>query len=262
MILALLFALPVIFDGGDTSRYQTVPAPRVQYRMNMAAATRSPWVDSNIWIYRRAPEKKYLCDVRKASVVLAMAEAYSQNVDVALQITPEQKKDFDRMTEFLKSLPEGPRTPWVNFTVTDDGSEEAGEALKLLSRRNLLYAKQAPGGVKLQLNKEILDPYQFAVDVRDRLGDENRLLRLYGSELVIATVAREGPRVRIYLVHYGERSVEGMRIRIKGRYPAARIKPYLFGIEPSAATEVTHDGGFTEFTLAKAGTFSVIDLSN
>ncbi|MBL8231292.1 MAG: hypothetical protein JNL98_22550, partial [Bryobacterales bacterium] len=164
MILHLLFALPAIFDGGDPSRYEVVPPPRVQYRMNMATATRSPWVDSNIWTYRRAPAKKYLCDVRKSSVVLAMAEAFSQNVDVALQIAPEQKKDFDAMTAFLKSLPDGPRTKWPNFAVADDGSEEAGEALKLLSRRNLLYAKDARDAVKLQLNKEILDPYQFAVD--------------------------------------------------------------------------------------------------
>lgn len=262
MILQLLFALPVIFDGGDASRFEKVPPPRVQYRMNMATATQSPWVDSNIWTYRRAPEKKYLCDVRKASVVLAMAEAYSQNVDVALEITPEQKKDFERMTEFLKSLPQGPRAKWVNFAVADDGSEEAGEALKLLSRRNLLYAKDARNAVKLSLNKEILDPYQFAVDVRDKLGDEKRLIRLYGSELAIAEVAKEGSRVRIYLVHYGERSVEGMRVRIKGSYPAAKIKTYLFGVDPSPVSEVVQSGGFTEFSIARAATFSVIDLSN
>ncbi len=132
--LPLLFVLPGLFEGTDPAGFTKVPSPGVQYRMNMATATRAPWVDSNIWQYRRDPAKKYVCDVRKGSVALAMAEAFSQGVDAQMWIEPAQKPAYEKMLAFLKSLPEGPKTRWVDFAVTDDGSAEAGEALKLLSR--------------------------------------------------------------------------------------------------------------------------------
>lgn len=253
--------LPSLVEGGDLSKFTRVPAPGLQMRRNMAMATSAPWVDSNLWQYRRAPGKAYFCDVTGKSVELAMAEAYSQDIALALKIAPDQRKAFDEMTAFLTALPEGPAARWVNIAVSDDGSEAASEALNLLSRRNLFYQSGVTkAALHLRLTRDIANPYEFMQEARQKLTDEKRILRLFGSEITLAEVRRDTTRVRIHLINYGTRAVESLRLRLEGRYSA--ITARVFQAPGAQLTDVTPDGAFTEFSLSRLPVYAVIDLRN
>ncbi|MBI3682336.1 MAG: hypothetical protein HY235_18310 [Acidobacteria bacterium] len=258
-ILAAVY--PLLYTGQDPSQFVNAPPPGVRFRMNLAMATSAPWIDSNIWRYRRQTGRQFFSDVRQKSVLLAMAEAFSQGAQVHLQTTPAQKRDYEAMLAFLKTVPEGPKTKWADIAVTDDGSAPAGEVLNLLSRRNLLFriaAKPEPGAIAL--TSAIRNPYEFVQQIREKIGDEKRLLRLYGSELTIAELASEGGRVRLHLVHYGTRPLESARVRIKGDYQADHAQAYIFGAARPRLSGFVHEGGYTEFTVALVPVYAVIDL--
>lgn len=255
----LAAALPVLFTGSDVAGYQKAPPPGVRYRMNMASATTSPWVDSNLWRYRRNPKGNYLCDVKEKSVITAMAEAFSIGVKLSLQISPKQQEDFDRMLAFLKAIPDGPTRPWVNFTVSDDGSFQAGEVMNLLSRRSIGYAL-APKG-DYALTAKMTNPYEAMQDIREKLGDNRRVIRLFGSELTLAEAAREGNRVRLHLINYGSRPVDHLRIRIQGVYREPDIKVHLLGPAIPKLKDFESGKDYTEFTLETLGAYGVLDFS-
>ncbi|MFN7939866.1 MAG: hypothetical protein U0R19_41445 [Bryobacteraceae bacterium] len=261
MIFPALFAaaLPILFTGTDTAAYQKATAPGVRYRMNMAMATSSPWVDSNLWRYQRNRQASYLCDVKGKSVVTAMAEAYSMGVKLALQIAPEQQADFDKMTEFLKQVPDGPSKPWVNFTVSEDGSVQAGEVMNLLSRRSIPYSVAAKGDYSL--TAKMTNAYEAMQDIREKLGDDKRVLRIFGSELTLAVAAREGNRVRLHMVNYGQRPVEYLRIRVQGVFRESNIKAYLYGGLTPKFKDFEAGKDYTEFTLESLGPYAVLDLT-
>ena len=67
-----------------------------------------------------------------------------------------------------------------------------GEVLNLLTRRNLLYKVVAApdraldltvqlGHARLSRWQSAANPYEFAARVRAKLGDDKRLVRLYGA---------------------------------------------------------------------------------
>jgi len=255
-----LFAavLPILFTGSDTAGYQKAIAPGVRYRMNMASATSSPWVDSNLWRYLRNPQANYLCDTKGKSVVTAMAEGFSTGVKLALQTAPEQKADFDKMHEFLRQIPDGPSQPWVNFTVSDDGSFQAGEVMNMLSRRSIGF-RVAPKG-DYALTAKMTNAYEAMQEIREKLSDDRRVLRLFGSELTLAVAAREGNRVRLHLVNYGQRPVDHLRLRVQGRFRQQSIKTYLYGGVAAKLMDFEAGKDFTEFTLETLGPYGVIDL--
>ncbi|MBS1830572.1 MAG: hypothetical protein JST93_35050 [Acidobacteria bacterium] len=252
-------ALPILFTGTDTAGYQKATAPGVRYRMNMAMATSSPWVDSNLWRYQRNHQASYLCDTKGKSVVVAMAEAHSTGVKLALQIAPEQQADFDKMTAFLQQIPGGPSKPWVNFTVSDDGSFQAGEVMNLLSRRSIPYSVATKGDYAL--TAKMTNAYEAMQDIREKLGDDKRVLRLFGSELTLAVAAREGNRVRLHLINYGQRPVEYLRLRVHGVFREANIKAYLYGGIAPKFKDLETGKDYTEFTLESLGPYGVLDLT-
>lgn len=259
-----LFAVSIatLFPGGDSTGYQKVPAPGVRYRMNMATATTAPWIDSNLWRYRRKPDEKYLCDVKgKPAAALAMVEGFVAGVNLALDTTPEQKADYDRMGAFLQALPAGPKQAWTNFTISDDGTFQAGEVMNLLSRRNLLYKIVPAAKADFKLEKPA-NPYEYVLDLRDKFGDDKRAFRLFGSELTVAEVAREGRKVRIHLLNYGSRPVDTLRLRVRGGYTEASAKAHIYGSDNARLTEWQRDGAFTEFTLTALPLYGVIDLED
>ncbi|MBL8178453.1 MAG: hypothetical protein JNK48_27510 [Bryobacterales bacterium] len=251
--------LPVLFTGTDTAGYQKAMAPGVRYRMNMASATSSPWVDSNLWRYQRKPQASYLCDTKGKSVVVAMAEGYATGVKLALQIAPEQQGEYDKMAAFLKQIPDGPVKPWVNFTVSDDGSFQAGEVMNMLSRRSIGYGIGAKGDYAL--SAKMTNAYEAMQEMREKLGDERRVLRLFGSELTLAVAAREGARVRIHLVNYGQRPVEHLRLRVQGAFREANMKAYLYGGLATKLRDFESGKDYTEFTLESLGAYGVLDLA-
>lgn len=249
-----------LFEGGDVAGYKRVPPPGVRYRMNMAMATSAPWIDSNLWRYRRNPSYKYLSAVKGKSVMLAMAEAGAMRANLALEIAPEQKAGYDRITAWLAKVPAGPVAPWANFNVSDDGSAMAGEVQLLMARRNLLYKIAPPKQAQFKLSSAIKNPYEFVLDTRDQFGDDKRVLRLFGSELTMAELTREGSRIRLHLINYGSRPVEALRLRIAGRFTACHVKALVFDDDAPELREFTFENGFTEFTLGKLPVYAVLDF--
>ena len=260
MILPVLLAatLPTLFTGTDVAGYVKVPAPGVRYRMNMATATSAPWVDSNLWRYQRDPNTNYLCEVKDKSVVTAVVEAFTMGVKLAVQITPQQKDDYEKVLAFLKTIPDGPTKEWTNFSVIDDGSAQAGEVMNLLWRRSIGYRIAASGDYTL--SARMTNAYEAMQEIREKLGDHNRVLRIFGSELTLARALREGSRVRLHLVNYGTRSVDHLRIRLEGRFRERDIASYLYGDVTPKLVDFEYGKDFTEFTLTALGPYGVLDL--
>ena len=49
------------------------------------------------------------------------------------------------------------------------------------------------------------NPYEFAARVRAKLGDDKRLVRLYGTSTVIARLTGDKSRARLYLLSFSSR---------------------------------------------------------
>lgn len=261
MTFPALFAAiyPILFTGQDTSQFTKLPAPGVRYRMNMAMATSAPWIDSNIWRYIRNSKANYLSDVREKNVALAMVEAFALAVPVQLQTTPAQQKDFDETLAFLKQIPDGPTTPYTDFTLRDDASFPAGEVLNLLSRRNIQY-RIDPQSTNI-LGAKMPSPYEHVQQLREKLGDDKRIFRLFGSELTLAYLTRDGKRIRLHLINYGSRPVEHLRLRIQGVFNESQIKTHIYRTTAARLQEFTHEAGYTEFTLTALPLYAVLDFT-
>jgi hypothetical protein len=264
-----LTALP--FDRDKASK---AAAPAVEYRMDVVSATRIPWVDANGWRFARDPARSYFYDVSKGSAVLAAAEAYAYGVEAAIRAAPDDLEAFARMLKFLGAIDQ-PRLPVkANIGVIDDGSAAMGEVLNLLARHNLLFRVIPAPDPKYDLNirlgagefskKDLADPYAFAMQIRHRLTDEKRLLRLYGSNVVLALLTGDGGQARVHLINYGAATVKGLRVRVLGSY--ARGKLAAFDHEKSDLQDYSAQegapGNSTEFTIPEMGTYAVIDLTS
>jgi hypothetical protein len=103
------------------------------------------------------------------------------------------------------------------------------------------------------------NPNQLAHKIRSQLGDENRSLRIYGSEVVIARLATNSRQGRVYLLNYANRPVRGLRVRVRGAY--AKGEARVFGITDAQLEDWLRDGDATEFTVRELNAFAVIDLA-
>ncbi len=151
----------------------------------------------------------------------------------------------------------------------DDGSPLTGEVMNLLVRRNILFLPVPAPRPEFRLNVRVgtkefpkeaaADPSAFAQRVRQQLGDDQRTLRVYGSEVVIARLTGAPGRARLHLLNYGGRSVDGLRIRLRGAYPTGEARVAGLGRVPLEDLAVID--GATEFSLPRVGTYAVVDLS-
>ena len=270
MTLFLAALLPVLATGPADADAVKLPVPKVEYRINEASASRSPWIDANGWQLLRAPTRHYFYDVPAASVALAAAEAFMYGAKVDIHTEPAGAAIFNRMLQFLREIPERGELPTLaNIGVIDDGSAETGELMNLLTRRNLLYRIVTAPDPQLDLNirlgsqqypkSEAADPSKLAQKIRAELTDEKRLLRVYGSEVVITRLVGTGGQVRIHLLNYANRPVTGLRVRVLGNYPSWHVAAYD---KPDLKIEdFTASDGATEFTVPEMSTYAVIDLS-
>jgi hypothetical protein len=158
----------------------------------------------------------------------------------------------------------------ADLGVVDDGSEAVGEVLKLLSRRNLLYRPVTSPSPQFKVNVKVGtpefpaaeaadDPSEFALKIRRQVGDANRSLRLFGSEAVIARLTGDGRRARLHLLNYGGRDLEGLRVRVRGRY--ANVEAQVAGAGRVAVVDQADTGDATEFTLPRLPVYGVLDLT-
>jgi hypothetical protein len=178
------------------------------------------------------------------------------------------------MLQFLKAQ-ERPALPvMANIGVVDDRSPEMGEILNLLTRRNLLYRVVATPDRALNLTVQLgtpefprntaANPSEFAARVRARLGDDNRLVRLYGTSTVIAHLTGDNTRARLYLLSYGgnrrqQRGQGSLRVRVLGRYQPIGFA--AFEADPGAQlTDVANPGTTPEFSVPGFVTCATVDL--
>jgi hypothetical protein len=254
-VIALLLAAIPALDCSAAGREKLL-TPGVQWKINEATATRAPWVDANGWRFERHPRGRYRYELPAGAAALALAEAFAYNADAVLCLDPADKPEYERMRSCLEKLPPGPLTPGANLAVIDDGSEFAGEILNLLARRNLLFRvlkSPAPGyDLTVRIPTEAVDPGEFAVKVRRDLGDDKRLVRVFGSEVVLVRLTGDLRTLRLHLLNYGRQKVEGLRVRVRGEFPKVAL---------AAIEDLIVANGATEFTIPEMAVYTVVDLA-
>jgi len=261
--------------GEDAAAFEAVPPPGVRMRADEARATSTPWVDSNAWRFQRGLGKANYQSLPAGAAPLAAAEAFTFNASAILDPDPADLEELGNMLQFLKAHELPPLPSMANIGVVDNDSRLMGEVLNLLTRRNLLYrvvTEPDPAlDVTVRLGSEefplaaAADPSQFAARVRAKLGDDKRLVRLYGTSTIIARLAGDGNKARLYLLNYrqgresrGGWNLPSVRVRVLGRYQP-RFAGY--GAAPSAAlTDIEHVDGATEFWVPNFMILAIIDL--
>jgi hypothetical protein len=262
------FSVTPISDADLASR-EAVPTPGITARAGLASPTRAPWIVANGWRFARAPQRTYVYDVPPGKGTLAAAEAFAYSADAVLKIDPADLNDVGAMLSFLAGLPAADLPPVADLAVVDDGSPVTGEVMNLLARRNLLFEVVKTPSPRFRVNiavgsreypvEDAADPSAFALKVRRQLTDEQRTLRVYGSEVVLARLTGDASRMRLHLLNYGGRDVEGLRIRLRGAY--REDAAYVAGAGRVPLQDLTVADGATEFSIPRLATYAVIDLT-
>ncbi len=185
-----------------------------------------------------------------------------------LKIDPADVGALGGMLTFLEGLPAADLPAVADLAVVEDGTAVTGEVMNLLTRRNLLFKVVPAASASYQINiamgspgypaAEAADPSAFALKIRRQLTDEKRTLRVYGSEVVIARLTGDGTQIRLHLLNYGGREIEGLRIRVRGAYANGDAQIAGAGRVPLADHAVAD--GFTEFSVPRLATYAVVDL--
>jgi hypothetical protein len=245
--------------------------PGVQFRVNEASATRSPWVELNGWQFLRKPSGRFIYDAPGPAAALCAAEAFLFGADAVVKTDAAGLEPLGAMLAFLGNLPPANLPEVADIGFVDDGSEEAGEAMKLLTRRNLLFrivkaadarlALYVPFGSKKYPKEEALNPGEFSHRIRAELTDEKRSLRIYGSDVVIGRLSSDGQGMRLHLVNYAgaRRPVPGIRVRVFGSYSKHTVR--AIGLPGASLADFTTLPDATEFTVPEIKSYAVIDLS-
>jgi len=254
--------------AADLAAREALQPPGILARPAVASPTRSPWANANGWRVLRNPSGKFVYDLPAGAAPLAAAEAFAYGADAVLKIDPKDLQELGKMLTFLKGLPAADLPVVADLAVVDDGSAEVGEVMNLLVRRNLLFrVARAPvtgARINIQLGTkefprtEAADPSAFALKIRRQLSDEQRSLRIYGSDTVIARFTSDTNRARIHLLNYARRETEGLRIRVRGSFPRGDAYLPEKGRVP-LVDQVVADGA-TEFSLPVIGSYVVVDL--
>jgi hypothetical protein len=261
------FSATAVSNPDLTSR-EELPPPGVTARAGLASPTRSPWVVASGWRVTRNPAGKYLYSVPPGKAALAAAEAFAYRADAVLKIDPADLASAGAMLAFLETLPPADPPPVADFAVVDDGSAVTGEVMNLLARRNLLFQIVKAPDARFRINvrigspeypkEEAADPSAFAQKIRSQLTDDQRSLRVYGSEVVIGRLTADAGRVRLHLINYGGREIEGLRVRVRGTYRSGEA--YIAGSGKAALVDQTTADGATEFSLPRLATYAIINL--
>ena len=286
-LLAALLSLPCVYSADADSRARLSAAgisrvcsdadlaarerletPGIQARAGVASPTRSPWIVANGWRVMRRPNAKYVYDVPAGKAALAAAEAFAYGADAVLKIDAADLASAGAMFTFLEQVPALDLPPIADLAVVDDGSATAAEVMNLLARRNLLFQVVTAPSSQFRINiavgsreyprEDAADPSAFALKIRRQLGDDERSLRVYGSEVVICRLTGDARRIRLQLINYGGRDIEGLRVRLRGLYRGDEA--LVSGAGRLKLNDHVIAGGATEFSLPRLTTYAVIDL--
>ena len=262
--------------GAEAGAFQEVPAPAVRMQANESQATTAPWIDSNAWRFERGLQKANYAKLAAGSAPLAAAEAFTFNVDAILNPDPADLPELGKMLAFLKTVVQPPMPALANIGIVDDHSPAMEEVLNMLTRRNLLYHVVSAPDRNVDLTVQLgtkdfpwesaQNPSDFAARVRAKLGDDKRLVRLYGTSGMIARLTGEGKHARLYLLSYGRGRGQGrggqqstIRIRVLGRYQPAHFLAYG-AANDAKLVDVENPGNTTEFSVPVFNALAVIDL--
>ena len=252
----------------DAARFVKVPVPGVRYQMDVASATSVPWIDANGWRFQRKNGGPYYYDAPPGKAMLAAAEAYANGVEAVVHADPKDLPGFGRLLAFLRSIDGEAMPALANLAFIDDGSALNGEVMNLLARRNLLFEVVRKPVPKYDVNvlipsakyskEEAANPARVAALIRQELTDEKRLLRIFGSDVVLARLNGDDTHVRVHLINYSDRKVEGLRVRVRGVYRHGTLA--AFGQEKAALEDYSAADGATEFTVPYIDVYAVVDL--
>jgi hypothetical protein len=259
--------------GSEAAAFQQVPNPGIRFQANEAQATTAPWIDSNAWRFQRGIQKANYAKLPAGSAPLAVAEAFTFNVDAILNPDPADLQELGNVLRFLKTQERPPMPAMANIGIVDDRSPEMEEVLNMLTRRNLLYRVVSAPDRKLDLTVRLgsrdfpreaaFNPSDFAARVREKLSDDKRLVRLYGTSTTIARLTGDGKHARLYLLTYGRNRGQGggqtVRIRVLGRYTPAQFAGYGTA-QDAKLTDVENPGNTTEFSVPAFNICAIIDL--
>jgi hypothetical protein len=258
-------------EAVDPSRTTKLPKPGVRFRVHEASATGAPWVDSDAWRILRQPSASFFYEAPGESAASAAAEAFTYGAKAVIHTDEAGLKPLGAMLTFLARVQDPKLPPIVNFEFVDDGTPESGEFMNLLIRRNLLFrVVQKPdpaSGVTVKLGSpryprsEAANPSLLAEKVRAEITDEKRVLRIYGSEIVVARLEGDENSARVYLLNYAgnELVVDGIRVRVLGKY--THFKVSVAGVPDQTVSDPLSSTEATEFTLKHLNTLAVIDLA-
>jgi hypothetical protein len=243
-------------------------APGVDRQVQVASATRSPYLIANGWRFIRNRSAKYRYSLPAGKAALAAAEAYAYGADAALQIETTDLESAVKMLTFLRGLPAADLPGVSDLAVVDDQHPLVGEVMNLLARRNLLFAAvNAPDsrypiniriGSKEYSEDDASDPNAFALKIRRQLTDERRSVRIYGSETVLCRLTGDDTRIRLHLLNYRGGKVDGLRIRLRGAFRKGQASSDQVGEIPLENFAVSN--GATEFSISVMNLYAVIDL--
>jgi hypothetical protein len=258
--------------GSDAAAFQDVPAPSLRNAPNSgyAQATLAPWVESNGWRFQRGIRKASYRILPRGSAGLATAEAFAFDVDAILNPDPADIVELGAVLEFLKAHRRPTFPPLANVGVIDDGSPAMGEVLNMLTRRNLLYRVVSGPDRTLAFTVRLgtgdfpqaaaANPSDFAARVRERIGDDNRLVRIYGSTTAIVRLSGDNTRARLVVLSYSRnRMQQDVRIRLLGGWRNPEVAAY--GAARAAAIDVEQLGKSIEFTIPTFSTIAIVDLT-
>ena len=261
------FSTSALSDTDIASR-EALPTPGITARAGVASPTRSPWIVANGWRFTRQPAAKYRYELPAGKAALAAAEAFAYGVDALLKVDPADAASLGAMLTALEALPAVDLPPIADIGVIDDDSPITAEVMNLLTRRNLLYQVVKAPSPRFGLNivmgsrefpvEDAADPSAFALKIRRRLTDAQRSLRVYGSEVVIGRLTGDARRIRLHLINYGGREIEGLRVRLRGAYGDGEAD--VAGAGRLVLEDRVISGGATEFTIPRIATYAVIDL--
>jgi hypothetical protein len=258
--------------AADPGNAVELGAPGVQYFVDEASATRAPWVDAYGWRILREPDSLFYYNAPGLGAALSAAEAYMHGAEAIVQTDARGLKPLGEMLRFLARLKTMEMRAVANINFVDDGSAEAGEAMKMMMRRNLLIQVAQQEDARLDMNvrfgsekypvETATDPSEFAQKIRYELTDDRRALRIYGSDVVLGRLNGDGHRLRIHLLNYtaASRPVNGIRVRVKGEY--SKYEAQAAGVESASVLDFESADGFTEFTLPELISYAVIDLAS
>jgi hypothetical protein len=259
--------------GAESAAFQTVASPGVRNVPNEAMATSAAWIDSNASRFQRDVRKANYANLLPGAAPVAAAEAFAYGVDAIVNPPETDVQELGNVLQFLKAHARLPMPGLANVGVVDNGSPFLPEALNLLTRRNILYRVVAAPDRALDLNVEIgsaafpieavVNPSDFAARVRAELGDDKRLVRLYGSTTVIARLTGADTRARLVLLNFSRsrntNNAQPLRVRVLGQYQPVMFAAY--GAAPGAALEdVENPAQATEFTVPFFSTIAIVDL--